>query len=90
MMIRTFVFATMLVCLAGTQSFAEEIRIKARDIAEGKQVVDLYARPDARQRVLLLTPKQATAAVVLFAGGHGKIRIKKNGKIKRSGQKYSG
>ncbi len=82
---RKFILAAMFLCLTGTSSFAGEVRTKVREIEAGKSVVDLYARPDARQRVLVLAPKKPTAAVILFAGGTGKIRIKKNGVIKRDG-----
>ena len=78
-------FAAALIILICSQSFAAEVRTKVRNISEGKTVVDLYARPDARQRVLVLAPKLATAAVILFAGGSGKTRIKKNGIIKKDG-----
>lgn len=41
----------------------------------GAQVVDIPTRPGVTQRLLLIKPAQAQAAVVLMAGGHGGLRI---------------
>ncbi len=75
----------ILIALSGPAA-AVEFKTKVRNIEDGKRVVDLYVRgDDARQRILLLTPKKATAAVILFAGGHGRLKIRKDGTIKRGG-----
>ncbi|MEQ8165262.1 MAG: alpha/beta hydrolase [Alphaproteobacteria bacterium] len=64
------------------------IKVKAWDAGEGKRVVNLFARPGARQRILVLTPDgKAKAAVVLFAGGNGNVRILKDGSI-RNGNNF--
>jgi dienelactone hydrolase len=49
------------------------------DLAE--QVVDIPTRPGVTQRFLLIKPPQATAAVILFAGGHGGLQISSDGRI---------
>ena len=48
-------------------------------------VVDIPTRPGVTQRLLVLTPPVAKAAVVLFAGGNGSVQIFPNGSIKREG-----
>jgi hypothetical protein len=64
------------------------IKVAARDVGNGRQVVDLFTRPDARQRILLLTPGgKAKAAVILFAGGNGNVGIHKDGGI-RNGNNF--
>lgn len=45
----------------------------------GAQVVDIPTRPGVTQRMLLIKPAQAQAAVVLMAGGHGGLRLFDNG-----------
>ena len=42
-------------------------------------VVDIPTRPGVSQRMVVLTPPAPKAAVVLFAGGHGGLRIYPNG-----------
>ena len=44
-----------------------------------QRVVDIPSRPGVTQRFLLLTPPDAKAAVILFAGGHGGLDINDNG-----------
>ena len=44
-----------------------------------QRVVDLPTRPGVTQRFLLLTPPDAKAAVILFAGGHGALNIDDRG-----------
>lgn len=46
------------------------------------QVVDIPTRPGVTQRLLLIKPAQAQAAVVLLAGGHGGLRIFDNGTMR--------
>ncbi len=43
------------------------------------QVVDIPTRPGVTQRFLYLAPAQPTAAVILYAGGHGGLQIFPNG-----------
>ena len=47
-----------------------------------QQVVDLPTRPGVTQRVLVLAPPGAKAAVVLFAGGHGGLQLTGEGTIR--------
>lgn len=44
-----------------------------------QRVVDIPTRSGVTQRFVLLTPPQARAAVVLFAGGHGGLQISSSG-----------
>jgi pimeloyl-ACP methyl ester carboxylesterase len=44
-----------------------------------QQVVDLPTRPGVTERMIVLTPPQPKAAVVLLAGGHGGLQIFANG-----------
>ncbi|MBC7779066.1 MAG: alpha/beta hydrolase [Proteobacteria bacterium] len=46
------------------------------------RVVDIPTRPGVTQRILLLTPPEPRAAVVLFAGGHGGLQLSPNGTLK--------
>lgn len=46
------------------------------------QVVDIPTRPGVTQRLLLIKPAQAQAAVVLMAGGHGGLRLFDNGAMR--------
>jgi dienelactone hydrolase len=43
------------------------------------KVVDIPTRAGVTQRILLVPAKDATAAVVLFAGGHGGLQLDDNG-----------
>ena len=45
-------------------------------------VVDLPTRPGVTQRMLVITPPEPKAAVVLLAGGHGGLQIFQNGSFK--------
>lgn len=45
------------------------------------QVVDLTSRPGVIQRLLVITPAQAKATVILMAGGHGGLQITPAGHI---------
>lgn len=44
-----------------------------------QKVVDIPTRPGVTQRMLVLSPPEARAAVVLLAGGHGGLQIFPNG-----------
>ena len=44
-----------------------------------QRVVDIPTRPGVTQRIVLLTPENPKAAVVLFPGGHGGLRISPDG-----------
>ena len=46
-----------------------------------EQVVDLPTRSGVSQRLLVLSPPQSKAAVILFAGGHGGLQISPEGKF---------
>ncbi|MGB6053803.1 MAG: alpha/beta hydrolase [Burkholderiaceae bacterium] len=47
-----------------------------------QQVVDIPTRPGITQRMVLLSPPQPRAAVVLLPGGHGGLQIFANGSMK--------
>jgi pimeloyl-ACP methyl ester carboxylesterase len=44
-----------------------------------KRVVDIPTRPGVTQRILLVSPDHPKAAVILFPGHHGGLRISSNG-----------
>jgi dienelactone hydrolase len=44
-----------------------------------EKVVDIPTRPGVKERMLVLTPPDPKAAVVLFAGGHGGLQITPTG-----------
>jgi pimeloyl-ACP methyl ester carboxylesterase len=46
-----------------------------------EQVVDIPTRPGVTQRLVLIRPEHSTAAVILFAGGHGGLQISKKGEF---------
>ncbi len=46
-----------------------------------QKVVDIPTRPGVTQRMLVLSPLDPKAAVVLLAGGHGVLQIFPNGKL---------
>ena len=46
-----------------------------------QEIVNLKTRDDVTMRVLLLSPKEAKASMILFAGGHGGLRIFPNGSL---------
>ena len=50
--------------------------------AEGERGVDIPTRPGVTERVLLLGPEKARAAVVLLAGGHGGLQIGPSGDLR--------
>ena len=47
-----------------------------------QSVVDIPTRPGVTQRVVLVSPDHPKAAVILFPGGHGGLRISSNGSFK--------
>src|SRR4051794_1259030 len=47
-----------------------------------QRVVDIPTRPGVTQRMLMLSPAEPKAAVVLFAGGHGGLQVFANGSMK--------
>lgn len=46
-----------------------------------QQVIDIPSRPGVSQRILLITPDNPRAAVILFAGGHGGLNIADDGSL---------
>lgn len=46
-----------------------------------QQVVDVQTRPGVSQRMLVLSPPNPKAAVILMAGGHGGLQISPNGSV---------
>ncbi len=50
--------------------------------AQSTQVVDIPTRPGVTQRFVLITPDHPRAAIILFAGGHGGLRITPEGKFR--------
>ena len=48
----------------------------------GPRVVDIPTRPGVTQRMLVLTPPEPKAAVILLAGGHGGLQLFPNGSMK--------
>jgi len=63
--------------LAGTIVLASLAGVARAEVDQ--RVVDITSRPGVTQRFVLLTPRQPKAAVILFAGGHGGLRIKDDG-----------
>jgi dienelactone hydrolase len=47
-----------------------------------QRVVDLPTRPGVTQRMVVLSPSQPKATVILFAGGHGGLQITPSGSFK--------
>jgi dienelactone hydrolase len=47
-----------------------------------QKVVDIPTRPGVTQRMVVLSPPEPKAAVILFAGGHGGLQIFPNGSMK--------
>lgn len=47
-----------------------------------QKVVDIPTRPGITQRMLLITPPEPKAAVVLLAGGHGGLQLASDGSMK--------
>jgi hypothetical protein len=61
------------------------LKTQVYHVAKDRQVVDFETRKGAMQRILFITPKKPTAAVILFAGGGGKIEIQTDGSILSDG-----
>ena len=53
--------------------------------AQSPRTVDVPSRSGVTQRILVITPGNPKAAVILFAGGDGGIGIESDGKITRGG-----
>ncbi|MHA3904701.1 alpha/beta hydrolase [Castellaniella sp. WN] len=47
-----------------------------------QKVVDIPTRPGITQRLLVLSPPEPKAAVILFPGGHGGLQLSANGAMK--------
>lgn len=60
-------------------SIAVTLAALASQAQVAQSVVELPTRPGVTQRLLLLEPTAPKAAVVLFAGGHGGLRLLANG-----------
>jgi hypothetical protein len=60
--------------------FATHAGAQAVD-AVTERVVDVPTRPGVTQRMLVMSPPEPKAAVVLFAGGNGGLRISESGAI---------
>jgi len=52
------------------------------------RVVDIPTRPEVTQRFLFITPEAPKAAVILFAGGHGGLRISDSGQFSWGGGNF--
>jgi len=53
-----------------------------------QKVVDIPTRPWVTQRMLVLSPPTARAAVILMAGGHGGLQIFPNGSFNRGAENF--
>ena len=49
--------------------------------AQSERVVDIPTRPGVTQRILVLGPEKPKAAVILFAGGDGGLRLTPQGEV---------
>jgi pimeloyl-ACP methyl ester carboxylesterase len=56
--------------------------VSAAHAQPAPKVVDIPTRPGVTQRLLVLSPADPKAAVVLFAGGHGGLQLSPNGSMK--------
>jgi hypothetical protein len=63
-------------CAAGLAALALHVRAEVTP-----QVIDVPTRAGVTQRLLVLSPPEPKAIVVLFAGGHGGLRIGGDGAI---------
>ena len=50
-------------------------------LAQEPRIVDIPTRAGVTQRLLVISPPQPKAAVVLFAGGHGGLQLSANGRF---------
>jgi len=57
------------------------IVVSAARAGVAQRVVDIPTRPGVTQRIVLLSPENPKAAVVLFPGGHGGLRISQDGRF---------
>ncbi len=58
------------------------VTLSAAQAQTAAKVVDIPTRPGVTQRMLVLSPPHPTAAVVLFAGGHGGLQMSATGALK--------
>jgi pimeloyl-ACP methyl ester carboxylesterase len=56
--------------------------VSAAHAQPAPKVVDIPTRPGVTQRLLVLSPADPKAAVVLFAGGHGGLQLSPDGSMK--------
>lgn len=47
-----------------------------------QKVINIPTRPGITQRMIVLTPSEPKAAVILLAGGHGGVQVSPEGSIK--------
>jgi len=59
--------------------------LAATGVQAAERVYEIEARPGGKFRTLVVAPDNPKAVAVLFAGGSGRIGLKKNGTIKRGG-----
>ena len=57
-----------------------QVQVRFSDAAQ--KVVDIPTRHGVFQRLVVLTPQEPKAAVILFAGGHGGLQISENGSFR--------
>ena len=64
--------AALWLCVVFTQAAAQP----------APKVIDIPTRPGVTQRMLVLSPAEPKAAVVLLAGGHGGLQLQDDGSMK--------
>jgi predicted alpha/beta-hydrolase family hydrolase len=69
---RRFFCAALWLCVALTPAAAQP----------AAKVIDIPTRPGVTQRLLVLSPAEPKAAVVLLAGGHGGLQLQDDGSMK--------
>jgi len=68
--------------------FATSLALHAQAQPAQQQVVDVPSRPGVTQRMLVLTPPNPKAAVILFTGGDGGLQLPPDGGLKRGGGNF--
>lgn len=63
----------------GALCVAASCALTCASAAAAEKVVDIPTRPGVTQRFLLISPPDATVAVILFAGGHGGLQMSDSG-----------
>jgi dienelactone hydrolase len=66
------ILASLLFLFCTTQAYGQIVQ----------KVVDIPTRPGVSQRMVVLSPRNPKAAVILFSGGHGGLQIFPNGSFK--------